>query len=123
MSVVRFRLLVLAVFSLIVVDRAPSRVVVTGDIPSRTSPTNPPASRPAIPGSLPTMAKLPVRFEANAGQFDERVRFVARRSGGSLFLEEDRATLVVQTKGADKPTRHRSITNANANADVHANAN
>src|ERR1700722_2754319 len=38
-------------------------------------------------------AKLPLRFEENTGQFDACVRFVARASGGSLFLTDDGATM------------------------------
>lgn len=42
------------------------------------------------------LAKLPLRFEANLGQFDERVRFVARDRGIALFLTDDSATLALR---------------------------
>jgi MYXO-CTERM domain-containing protein len=39
------------------------------------------------------MAKLPLRFEANAGQWDERVGFRASSSGATVVIGEDGATL------------------------------
>lgn len=38
---------------------------------------------------------LPIRFEANAGQADARVKFSARGSGYNLFIAPDEATLVI----------------------------
>ncbi|HSQ62827.1 MAG TPA: SBBP repeat-containing protein [Polyangiaceae bacterium] len=39
------------------------------------------------------MTKLPLRFEANAGQWDPRVRFVARQGGATLFLTDEGMTI------------------------------
>ena len=40
-----------------------------------------------------TLAQLPLRFEANAGQFDERIRFAARGVGYGVALTPTGATL------------------------------
>ena len=45
------------------------------------------------------MARLPLRFEPNRGQFDERVRFVARRGTEVLFLTDEDAKLVCGSDG------------------------
>jgi hypothetical protein len=42
------------------------------------------------------MAKLPLRFEANAGQWDERVAFVARQGGATLFITEQGMTFALR---------------------------
>ena len=41
--------------------------------------------------------RLPLRFEANQGQTDARVRFLARGSGYTIFLTADEAVLSLQT--------------------------
>ena len=41
-------------------------------------------------------AELPLRFEANQGQTDSRVKFVARGSSYTLFLTPDSAVLTLQ---------------------------
>ena len=68
-------------------------------------PSSPPiaapqaAARPAIPDRnergqvVSTLAQLPLRFEANAGQFDEGVRFAARGVGYGVVLTPTGATL------------------------------
>ena len=42
---------------------------------------------------LTALSKLPMRFEANVGQSDPRVKFLARGNGYSLFLTSDGATM------------------------------
>jgi uncharacterized repeat protein (TIGR01451 family) len=44
--------------------------------------------------------KLPMAFEANQGQTDPRVRFLARGSGYELFLTADEAVLALRAGGA-----------------------
>ena len=56
--------------------------------------TNAPAARPDK-----TLAKLPARFEANAGQADARVRFISRGAGHTLLLTAEGATLALRTDG------------------------
>lgn len=43
-------------------------------------------------------AKLPLSFERNSGQTDERVRFLSRGRGYALFLTDDGAILTLQEK-------------------------
>jgi hypothetical protein len=43
------------------------------------------------------LAKMPLRFEANAGQWDPLVRFVAHGNGTTLFLTDDGMTVALQT--------------------------
>jgi hypothetical protein len=49
----------------------------------------------AEPPAATRLAQLPLRFEANRGQFDSRVAFLSRSSGCSLFLTRDGATLAL----------------------------
>jgi hypothetical protein len=50
---------------------------------------------------LPSYGQLPLRFEANQGQTDAQVSFLARGSGYSLFLTPDQAVLRLQKLSAD----------------------
>ena len=57
-----------------------------------------------------TLAQLPLRFEANAGQFDERIRFAARGVGYGVALTPTGATLSLTsptgaTKNASDPKK------------------
>ena len=56
---------------------------------------------------LATFGKLPLRFEANRGQTDPRVKFLSRGSGYSLFLTSTEAVLKLQKSGVRS---HRSTT-------------
>ncbi len=57
------------------------------------------------PGALPagkaaaTYARLPLSFEANHGQTDQSVKFLARGRGYDLFLTGDEAVLELQESG------------------------
>ncbi len=42
-----------------------------------------------------SFGKLPIRFEANVGQTDEKVKFLAREKGYSLFLTPQEAVMVL----------------------------
>jgi len=44
------------------------------------------APDPAVPQAQSTLARLPLRFEENRGQWDSAVRFAARSGGASLQL-------------------------------------
>src|SRR5690606_36502464 len=49
----------------------------------------------SLAGAQPTarLSQLPTRFEANVGQFDGPVRFLARRPGMTVFLTDHGPTL------------------------------
>ena len=57
-------------------------------IASNAAQTRTSASRASV-----RTAKLPLRFEANAGQWDRRVRFVAHDHGATLFITDDGMTI------------------------------
>src|SRR5580704_7519200 len=90
----------LFVASVVVWSRAPggdslapkvdAAVAHVGD--STTLATATPASKLAIATAY---GNLPLRFEANRGQADPRVRFLARGSGSELFLADTEAVLVL----------------------------
>jgi hypothetical protein len=96
MSAVRTRLLLLTLFATLFVGRSP---------PSDEHGTN--SAQPRKPGldtqsAAATLAKMPVRFEANAGQHDGAIRFVARRGTASLVLRDDGATFMIQQRTGPK---------------------
>ena len=45
--------------------------------------------------------RVPMRFEANQGQTDDRVRFLSRGPGYTLFLAEDEAVMVLRSREDD----------------------
>lgn len=56
------------------------------------------------PGSvLSSYGKLPLAFEANHGQTDKRVRFLARGSGYGVFLTGQEAVLALHASASGKP--------------------
>ena len=64
-----------------------------------------------------TYGKLPIRFEANEGQTDARVKFMARGAGYSVFLTGDEAVLQLRkgksgdvgAEEREKPMADRSV--------------
>lgn len=89
-----------------------ARVVVRGVLVAACAVLANRGSRPILSEHTPVravrapvaarMAKLPLRFEVNAGQWDERVRFVARRGATTLFLTDDGMTVNLHgTEGRD----------------------
>jgi hypothetical protein len=56
---------------------------------------------------LNSYGKLPLRFEANQGQTDARVKFLSRTGGYSLFLTRDEAVLAWSGKKITKPSPQR----------------
>ena len=76
---------------------------------ARTTSTEPQALSPAVPTRAMQMyAALPMSFEANAGQTDPRVKFLAHAPGYSLFLTNEAAVLSLsEPSPAQKPIAHR----------------
>jgi hypothetical protein len=54
---------------------------------------------------LEAYGKLPLRFEANAGQTDPQVQFLVRESGSTLFLTATEAVLAVRGPEGTSPVR------------------
>ncbi|MGB9334031.1 MAG: SBBP repeat-containing protein [Candidatus Acidiferrales bacterium] len=79
-------------------SRRPNQAQVIHTHPAASpSQTAPHASKLSISSAY---GHLPLRFEANRGQADPRVKFLARGSGSELFLANTEAVLVL-TKSAD----------------------
>jgi uncharacterized repeat protein (TIGR01451 family) len=53
--------------------------------------------------------KLPMRFEANQGQTDARVKFKARGAGYAVFLTSDEAVLQLRQAKADQPVKSAAL--------------
>ena len=61
----------------------------------------PPAGR-ARPVGNPAFARLPLAFEANRGQTDPSVAFMARGAGSAIFLRPDGAVISRSAQGEDQ---------------------
>ena len=68
------------------------------------------------PKFVASYAKLPLSFEANRGQADARVRFLARAGGYTIFLTGDEAVLEMQESGVRSPESEVSPTDGPARA-------
>ncbi len=77
--------------------------------------TNAPAAKLSLASSY---GNLPLRFEANRGQADPRVRFLARGSGSELFLADSEAVLVLTNPAAQTTALRFSLTGANQSAQI-----
>jgi hypothetical protein len=81
-------------------------LVVLGPV-SRSEAAGPPTSpAPAVsnPQMNATLMRLPLQFEANHGQVDEQVTFLARGPGYRLFLTPSESVLVVQQREPNTET-------------------
>ncbi len=67
-------------------------LVLASALPLTAAPTVPASTRARV---LEKYAHLPLRFEANQGQTDQRVRFLSRGSGYTLFLTPTEAVVSV----------------------------
>jgi hypothetical protein len=92
MSAARLRVLLLALFSILFVGRSPSS--------GEQAPNNKRETSPAL-----ALARMPIRFEANAGQHPNEARFVARRGTAALVLGDEGATLSIHQRRAPKVQR------------------
>ncbi|MCA1618682.1 MAG: SBBP repeat-containing protein [Acidobacteria bacterium] len=66
------------------------------------------AASPAPERALETYGRIPLSFEANRGQADDSVDFLARGAGYSLFLKPSEATFVLFGRGAGAPSKGRA---------------
>lgn len=97
--------------------------------PDKTNAIHPAAAAPAAapatansPSAKPALASaygnLPLRFEANRGQTDPRVRFLARGSRSELFLAGSEAVLVLTKPAAQSTALRFSLLGANRAAQI-----
>ena len=94
-----------------------SSLAVTG--PRFVSPagTGSPVSLPR--SEAPEVGRLPLAFEANRGQTDARVDFLARGSGYTLFLTPNEAVMALQAgKDARRGVLRMQLLGARSNADA-----
>jgi len=76
-------------------------LVVLAALTGRDSARQAPVASVSVSISMPPtqaavtarISKLPLRFEANAGQWDPRVQFVARQGGATLFITDEGMTI------------------------------
>jgi hypothetical protein len=91
-----------AIRNLILIAIVACSLSLAGAALPRWAPASPPAARSTSTSAeakaavMARMAKLPLRFEANAGQWDERVAFVARQGGATLFITEEGMTFALR---------------------------
>jgi hypothetical protein len=93
-----------------------SNQAVTGSLfsPSSLSRSRFSSSNPKLdPHSI--LAKLPLIFEANQGQADANVKFLARGAGYMILLDETGAKLVLQTASAARTEKSVHMTLVGAN--------
>ena len=99
-----FILIIMAIGAAMLVDFSPASL--RQNVPVRIhalSGLSGARKRPAAVAGLPAnqlvtnYGKLPLGFEANEGQTDSRVKFVARGKGYSLFLTGDEAVLTLRS--------------------------
>jgi hypothetical protein len=73
----------------------------------KNSTTNQPAHQRVQPSSAQlseSIARSPLSFEANTGQFAEPVKYLSRGSGYSLFLTAEEAVLTLQANSRQRAT-------------------
>ncbi len=75
------------------------------------------ARLPVHPQVMESYGKLPLSFEANQGQTDQQVKFLARGPGYSLFLTGDSAVLSLRQQKTNAVLRMKLL-GANAHAAV-----
>jgi len=64
----------------------------------------------AVPQGQAVMARLPLRFEENRGQFAPAVRFTARSAGANLQLTDRGATFLVGSSRVEIGMVHAAAT-------------
>ncbi|HEX3469590.1 MAG TPA: hypothetical protein VHT28_00260, partial [Silvibacterium sp.] len=74
-----------------VVSLLPTAILTTAIAQTST----PAASQPSLAAAY---GRLPLRFEANEGQSDPRVKFLSSGNGYSLFLTDSSAVLVLSKR-------------------------
>ena len=91
-------------------------LVKLGPHPTLAHRPNSPATTVKVnkPQVAENYGKLPLSFEANQGQSDSRVDFLARGSGYTLFLTPTEAVLALRRPSASNRPRTRHAPPANA---------
>ncbi len=77
-------------------------------------PSAPPAGAAALTAPLAGYGQLPLAFEANQGQSDAQVRFLARGEGYGLFLTSTEAVLSLRAPAASSTVVRMKLVGANS---------
>ncbi|MBI4637939.1 MAG: SBBP repeat-containing protein [Candidatus Rokubacteria bacterium] len=104
------RVLTTGVLAVVLASQAPApSVAPVGIRPAAATPTAATkAPRPGPPLALRALAALPLHFEANHGQTDGSVHFLARARGYTLFLTPTEAVIVTAPpRGGERTARDR----------------
>src|SRR6059036_382191 len=80
-------------------------VMVPSLVTASKAPTQPPAPKPSKPQVVESYGRLPLSFEANDGQTDRQVNFVARGRGYTLFLAQSEAVFVLRKAKGENASR------------------
>jgi Beta-propeller repeat/Domain of unknown function DUF11 len=115
-------LLILAVMlvggaGLIALDAGGARLGTNTRPGHRPGSQNPFASPQRIASAY---GRLPLSFEANQGQSDSRVKFLARGSGYGLYLTGDEAVLALRASGKQNSVVGMSLDHANSRSIIEA---
>ena len=87
-----------------------------GTVPASVTPAEPDAPRHMRVNAA--YGKLPLYFEANRGQTDEQVRFLARGSRSMLFLTPSEAVLAFTHRGVSRTVLRMTFSGANPEPSV-----
>src|SRR6266480_7805373 len=84
-----------------------------------------PTSHPTVPAKnavapKANFAQLPLSFEANEGQTDSQVRYLARGAGYTIFLTEKDAVIKLQDRQGDGAVRRFKVAGASEHAPIDA---
>lgn len=75
---------------------------------AQTAPANPAATQRLIPEVQKSYGKLPLQFEANQGQTDRRVKFLAHAPGYSVFLTSGQMVLALRPSAVQASSARKS---------------
>ena len=87
-------------------------------IEAAVPPTSPAPAAISKPQITATMMRMPLQFEANHGQVDAQVQFLARGTGYTLFLTPTESVMVLQQREAPAAKNPPAITDPTAIPDA-----
>jgi hypothetical protein len=92
-------------------------VMVPSLVTASKAPIQPPPPTSSKPQIVESYSKLPLAFEANDGQADRRVTFLARGKGYTLFLTREEAVMVLRAREEERGSSGSSRSFGSAGAE------